>query len=310
MPSECVLCGEQQARPLLQRRDRLGQATFTYLACPRCGLIRVSPMPSPEEIAAFYPETYEPHSEVRENWLFRLGRRWGWNRRLRVIRRHLAVHGGSVLDIGCGTGEFLALLQEKGWQVAGLEPGPRAAALARRRLGTDAVQNLPLEQAEFAPWAFDLITLWDVLEHLRDPRAALERVRPWLRPGGVLAVGVPNLSSWDARIFGPHWIGWDAPRHLYLFPEATLRAILLQAGFAVLEARCLYGGYGALLLSLETMLAERSWGRLGRRLHRVISTRPWRYLLWPYYRIAEWAGRGPVRTYLCRPAGPAEAALG
>ncbi len=190
--------------------------------------------------------------------------------------------------------------------MAGLEPGQKAASLARRRLGQEAVQSLPLEEADFAPGSFDLITLWDVLEHLHDPPAALERIRPWLRPGGVLAIGVPNLTSWDARLFGHFWIGWDAPRHLHLFPDATLRRILLRAGFRVIEAPCLYGGYGSFLLSMETFLRERFPGRPGHRLRRLAGLRLWRYLLWPCFRLAERAGKGPIRTYLCRHATPAE----
>lgn len=297
----CVWCGREEATFLFSRRDRLGSETFAYLRCAGCGLIRLEPRPALAELARYYPEEYEAFQERQENPLFRWGRRRLWHRRLQAIRRYLP-RPSRALDVGCSTGEFLEILQRQGWNVAGIEPSPRAAQQARTRLGAGAVQAIPLEEASFPSETFDLITLWDVLEHLYNPPAALCRLAGWLRPGGLLALGVPNLESWDARLFGPFWIGWDAPRHFYLFPDSTLREMLATAGFSVLDTLCLYGGYGAFLLSLDFSLQER-YGEKGRLLRRLVALRPGRYLLWPYFRLAEVLGRGPIRTYLCRRSG-------
>jgi SAM-dependent methyltransferase len=257
-------------------------------------------------MSQYYPTSYEAYQDKKENWLFRLGRRRLWARRFRAVRRHFLVSNGSVLDIGCATGEFLAVLQKQGWHVAGVEPDPGAAIRARRRLNTDSIQSVFLKEAQFPDASFDLITLWDVLEHLPDPLVALRRLSKWLRSGGILAIGIPHLGSWDARLFGSAWIGWDAPRHLYLFPEDTLKGILAEAGLQPIEARCFYGDYGAFILSLDFALKERfGEGKGGRFLRRLTNLRPWRYLLWPYFRLAEWANRGPIRTYFCRHAAPA-----
>jgi SAM-dependent methyltransferase len=193
------------------------------------------------------------------------------------------------------------MLQQRGWQVIGIEPNPGAAARARERLGTGAVRQSPFERTGFEAASFDLITLWDVLDHLQSPPSALHTLRSWLRPGGLLVLGVFDLTSWDARLFGRAWLGWDAPRHAYLFPKKALRGMLQEAGLEVVAARSFYGGYGSFVTSLDTLLQERlgaTWG--GCFLQRLAGMRLWRYLLWPYFRLAEWTGRGPIRTYFCR----------
>ena len=298
--SACPWCHSKSSTLLLSRRDRLGAGTFHYVRCDRCGLVRLDPLPSWAELQGHYPAGYEAFQERHEGWLFRLGRQRLWARRVGALRRHLQTDPGHVLDVGCATGEFLSTMQQRGWSVAGIEPSPSAAARAREQLGAESVQAVPFEDAALPAAGYDLITLWDVLEHLADPAAALCRLAGALRPAGLLAVGVPSPDAWDARLFGPAWIGYDAPRHLYLFPDAVLRDMLAAAGLAVVATRCFYGDYGAFILSLDTALRERYQERpAGRILRRLAALRPWRYLLWPYFRLAEWANRGPIRTYFC-----------
>ncbi|MGB9724482.1 MAG: class I SAM-dependent methyltransferase [Chloroflexia bacterium] len=296
--ASCAWCGREEADFLVARRDRLGNETFAYLRCAGCGLIRLEPRPPSSELLRYYPEDYEAFQSRRENPLFRWGRRRLWYRRLQAIRHYLP-RAGRALDVGCGTGEFLEIIRRLGWDGVGIEPNPWAARQARVRLEAGVVQEIPLEEAAYPPETFDLITLWDVLEHLDNPPAALRRLAGWLRPDGLLAVGVPNLESWDARFFGPAWIGWDAPRHLHLFPDSTLRGMLAETGFSVLAAPCLYGGYGPFILSLDFALQER-YREKGRFLRRLVALRPGRYLLWPYFSLAERLGKGSIRTYLCR----------
>ena len=301
MSGQCVWCGSGESAPVIVRRDRLGEEHFRYLRCGRCGLVRLETPFSWEEKARAYPLAYEAYQEAPENWLLRLGLRWYWSRRVWAMNRFFSRPPGVALDVGCATGGFLAALRERGWEVCGVEPHPEAAARAAAWLGTAAVRAAPLEAVDFPPASFDLVTLWDVLDHLPDPPAALRWITRWLRPGGLLVLGLPYLDSWDARLFGPDWLGWDAPRHLYLFPEATLREIVAGAGFRVIAARCFYGGYGSLVASLDMAVREHLGERwLGRFLRGLVRLRLWRYAGWPYFRLAEWAGRGPIRTYFCR----------
>ncbi|MGC8874236.1 MAG: class I SAM-dependent methyltransferase [Chloroflexia bacterium] len=294
----CPLCGEARALRLLERPDRLGRETFSYFRCPRCGLIRLEPRPACELLVRYYPATYEAYQEIVEPWWQQWGRRRGWHRRIHFLQRYLPVRTGRVLDVGCATGDFLAEMQRLGWETWGLEPNPGAADCARRKLPGSRILDVLLEDADLPATFFDLITLWDVLEHVSNPVQGLAKAAGWLRPQGLLAVGIPHLESYDARLFGHHWVGWDAPRHLFLFPRATLRTLASQAGLEEVAHGCLYGDYGAFLLSLETALQARGWEKaLG-----IARLRVWRYLLWPYFRLSELCDRGPVCTYLFRPS--------
>ncbi len=294
MLSSCPLCRDSRAVRLLERRDRLGTETFAYFRCTRCGLIRIAPRPAPEGLRRYYPAQYEAYQEAQEPWWQRWGRRRGWQRRIRFLRRHLPVRTGKVLDVGCATGEFLAEMQRLGWETWGLEPHPDAAARAQQKLCGGHVLSASLEEADLPASSFDLITLWDVLEHLPDPVHSLQKVVHWLRPRGLVALGVPHLESLDACLFGRHWIGWDAPRHLFLFPRTTLRNVASRVGLQEIARGCVYGGYGSFLLSLETLLQQTGH----EKLLRLARARVWRYLLWPYFRLAEACDRGPVCTYL------------
>ena len=294
--SVCPLCGESRATPLLERRDRLGREAFTYLRCQGCGLIRLHPCPAPGQLSRYYPPDYEAYREESETWWQRWGRRRGWVRRIRFLKRYLPSPVGKVLDVGCATGEFLVEMRKLGWEPWGLEPHAQAADRARQKLPGSPILSAPIEEAEFPDSSFDLITLWDVLEHLPDPLTTLEKLARWLRREGLLALGVPHLESVDARLFGRHWIGWDAPRHLFLFPRSTLRQMAARAGLEVIAHGCVYGDYGAFLLSLETVLQARNLDKA----RRLAQLRLWRYLLWPYFRLAERCDRGPVCTYLLR----------
>jgi SAM-dependent methyltransferase len=136
-----------------------------------------------------------------------------------------------------------------------------------------------------------------VLEHLPSPRAGLSQIRQWLRPGGHLFLSVPNLESWDARLFGSRWIGWDAPRHFWLFPRAVLERLFAETGFEVVGRRSILGGRGAFQLSWEFWSEEVGLPVAGRRFWAVLS-----YLLWPYRKLEYALNRGPILTWVVRKA--------
>jgi SAM-dependent methyltransferase len=170
-------------------------------------------------------------------------------KRLRAIER--LKPGGYLLDVGCGTGIFLAeAIRRRRWEVIGVEPNEYAATYARQRLGI----NIFIERftkVHLPAGAFDIITMWNVLEHFDKPIANLRYAYHLLHDGGWLVLSIPNLESLDARLFGAYWVGWDLPRHLYLFPRRVLRNILTQIGFTVQGMRCISTSYAALGHSLD-----------------------------------------------------------
>ncbi|HVF77939.1 MAG TPA: class I SAM-dependent methyltransferase, partial [Solirubrobacteraceae bacterium] len=130
-------------------------------------------------------------------------------RRLSFLSRAGARPPGRLLDIGAGRGRFVAAARATGWAADGIEPSLRGVVGARA-LGIE-LEQAAIEEADVAPSSVDAAALWHVLEHLDDPGAALERIASWLRPGGLLVVGVPNLGSVQARAGGARWYHLDVP---------------------------------------------------------------------------------------------------
>jgi len=153
-------------------------------------------------------------------------------RRARTERevRHLHLSRGStVLDVGCGNGEFLVQARRAGWRAFGVDVDPQAVATCRRAgLEADVGTIESVDAAEL-----DAITFAHVLEHLHDPRAALRRARELLRPGGLVWVATPNVDAAGHARFGPKWLGLDAPRHLIVFSRRALEDAVTAAGLAV-----------------------------------------------------------------------------
>ncbi len=127
----------------------------------------------------------------------------------------------TILDVGCGTGEFLHEMQQHGWQTTGLETNERAADYAKAEYGL-SVSTSELAGVDFEESSFDVITFWHVLEHVLDPVQTLMIARRILKDDGIILVACPNVESADARFYGSNWVALDAPRHLSHFVPATL----------------------------------------------------------------------------------------
>jgi SAM-dependent methyltransferase len=223
-------------------------------------------------------------------------RRYGERRRRNAILKWK--HSGKLLDVGSATGVFLASMNRPGWDVSGIELNAEAAAYAARRLGIRTVAA-DILSADLLPRTYDVITLWDVLEHLAQPERVIAKLAGLCKPGALLVVQVPRLGSWQQRLFGPSWIGWDVPRHLVLFTQRQLRDLLERAGFEFLEARSLAGDYPTFLISLKT--AAQDTGSLWlRALVNIVSTLPARLLLFLAFALIRSLGGGTSLTILAK----------
>jgi SAM-dependent methyltransferase len=139
-----------------------------------------------------------------------------------------------LLDIGAGGGRFVLAARAAGYEARGIEPSRRGADAAAQ--AGAPVDRAGIEDAELEPGELDVISVWHVLEHLADPGGALSRAASWLRPGGWLLVGVPDLDSLQARLGGEHWYHLDVPRHRVHFTPRGLEALLRARGFHVRRA--------------------------------------------------------------------------
>ncbi len=299
----CPLCHSQPCLPVLIGPDRAHQVagSFRICQCLECGLLYQNPRPAVSSFQSIYPSSYVPYqpaTTIARPILRELTRTSDLIGRLQPA-------GGRLLDIGCGSGAFLQTFRQQrpGWEVQGIEPDAHAAALVRQQ--QLAVQECRLEDADLQPASWDAVTMWNVLEHLPDPQAMVQRVRQLLRPGGLLYLAVPLCDSWDARLFGRYWQGWDLPRHFVLFSRATLWRLLAQTGFVSVATACLNGVEYCFTESLRLMLYadQRSYSfqRLGIAL---THSRPFRLAIQPYLRLAALARRCTVLTVVARPLAP------
>jgi SAM-dependent methyltransferase len=212
-----------QAPGLFEAKDR----RYDLLRCAACFHTWVGNPPSPDEMVSYYgPEYHESVGSTGEKTT------WRWRRQLGVISRFRTC--GAILDIGCSSGGFLAYLRGGAWQLFGIEASEEAAEKARVITGGRIVSG-DVVDADLEPNSIDVITCSDVLEHLYGPRAVFERVSRWLKPGGIFYVFVPNISSWEARMFGPCWYGLDLPRHLHHYSAPSLRALANFAGLRTMS---------------------------------------------------------------------------
>lgn len=229
----CDLCGSTDSRFVFQVEDTNYhfEGIFSLVKCLSCGLVYLNPRPDVKAIGLYYPEDYR---------CFKNGGviRTALDEKDPFVSTicQLGVKTGRLLDVGCGTGDFLVSAHLSGWQVAGVEPNEYARNRCNSRLGWEAVHST-LEEAAFPSQRFQVVTLWHVLEHLHSPKAALAEIHRILVPGGLVVIAVPNFNSLDRRIRGRQWLFIAAPRHLYHFTQDTLSRYLTQASF---KMECLY----------------------------------------------------------------------
>jgi SAM-dependent methyltransferase len=266
--SRCPACGASE-RTLLH--DGLRDRTFfsapgrwRLVRCERCRSAYLDPRPTEESMGRAYRSYFthgedpgaEPPGGLRRALVHgHLAARWGYPpprgkaigaaaARLLPTRgaladrwvRHLpAVPGGRLLDVGSGSGAFVAQMRRLGWEAEGIEPDGAAVEVARRA-------GLPVTAGTLADMddgardgGYDAVTLSHVIEHLHDPAAALDTVRRLLRPGGRLWIATPNVQAGGHREFGPDWLALDPPRHLVLFAPDALTELVRARGFDGVE---------------------------------------------------------------------------
>ena len=249
---KCDLCGSSDSRLKFTARNSEFNEPFNLVECHNCGLVYLNPRPTRDRIGRYYPEeNYYAYQDLDSEdwnnfrqkvksfilecqpgyaqnltWLRRIV--WSWFKRSLMVQVPYQ-KGGRILDVGCGNGFFLKWMQKHGWETHGVEISKAACQVAQRN-GLE-VFNGELQQAKFPPGYFDAITISQVLEHLHSPGRCLKECQRILKRRGRLIVGVPNLGSFEARLYQQHWFELDVPRHLYFFTAATLNRLLSQSGF-------------------------------------------------------------------------------
>src|SRR5579864_5503464 len=291
--ASCDLCGADgdQARQILSTRDRIYgmPGKFSLVRCESCGLLYLSPRPDRTQIGAYYPDldyhAFRTSYGIKSRLL-----QLRYEREARALFAGLPEHS-LALEIGCGTGELLAVLKKRGVQVIGIEPNHAAAQTASQRHGLTVHVGMldDLSDIDLPHDCFDLVLMKYALEHVHNPREVLMRISRLLKPGGHGVFWLPNADSWEMRLFGARWRGLDPPRHLFIFTPTTVRHYATTVGLKV--------------SSIAFSGVPNDWA--GSLSEALSSSLPVLAALWPVSATAAlFHNAGRIRVTLTKPAHP------
>ncbi len=197
--------------------------SFDLLYEPEKEMLITCPAPNKEDLSSYYEsEEYISHTDAKKGLLatlYQTVKKYSLALKLRLIT-FLNKSPGSLLDIGAGTGEFLKLAKDNGWEVYGVEPNEKARAFSSEK-GIDS--EISIDDLEGKQ--FDVVTLWHVLEHLPDLKETISKIETFVKPGGTLIVAVPNFRSFDAKYYKEFWAAYDVPRHLWHFSRTSMQKL-------------------------------------------------------------------------------------
>lgn len=236
----CPACGSSEISKTLSAKDyTVSSEQFEVWHCATCEIRFTQSIPVEEEVGAYYQsEDYISHSNTSKgliNRLYQTVRNITLKQKRKWVEKVARAHKGKILDIGCGTGDFLATMKEAGWETLGLEPDEGARFQAQNNHGLeiheqDHLFNLPQSN-------FDIISMWHVLEHVHRLHPYLDQIHQVLQADGRLIIAVPNYQSKDADIYQEHWAAYDVPRHLYHFSPKGMEMLLASHGFELVQKK-------------------------------------------------------------------------
>lgn len=256
----CYLCGSDDADVLVV------DPPFKVRRCKRCTLGYTSPRCRGTQLEEVYSDGYFENTDSEALGYSSYTRDVDayvrtFRRKVPLISCHAA--GPRLLDIGCAAGAFLVAMREKGYEPHGLELAPAMVRHAREHFGLHEVHQGTLATAPFPKASFDVITMFDVLEHVPDPVGVLQQAREFLRPGGILVLQTQDLTSWLPRVVGSRWHHFKQVEHIFHFNPRTIAEVLTRAGFRIRRR------------SRETAGKYFAIGDLLERVHRVLHVPRW-----------------------------------
>ncbi|MBI4684651.1 MAG: methyltransferase domain-containing protein [Nitrospirae bacterium] len=224
----CNLCGIDETSLITIQNN------FKIVQCKQCGLVYINPQPDREELIKLY-DTYHQRDEKDEHSWLKLME--GNFREVTVFLNRRFPDRGSLLDIGCAYGHFIAMMKGHGWSVKGIDPSAKALHHAREK-GLDVIETT-IDDSDFPACSFNVITAFYVLEHLFDPLSALKKIFHMLKPDGVLVLRVPHTTPIVKFLsrFNLRNNLYDTPFHLYDFSPETIRLLLNKAGFSSINIK-------------------------------------------------------------------------
>jgi SAM-dependent methyltransferase len=265
----CVICGSHEFSPRARGMDdeyHTSNQWFSFVSCNQCGHEYLNPRPVDEDLPMAYPDTYytcEGRHTARKSILISTLKSFVIGRRLRDVR-DLFERGGRVLEIGCGDGSLLLDLKNRypGLELTGMDFS--VGQDVKTRFDREGISLIigRVEEANLEPENYDLIIMNQLIEHLTDPPAVLEKLARSLAPGGRMSIETPNRKGYDRRFFRSScWGGYYFPRHLHLFDDHSLKALLENKGLVVDRHAYLLAPI-IWIFSVHAVLSRKTKGRL------------------------------------------------
>lgn len=194
---------------------------------PEYDLLMTFPKPSLEKLPSYYEsDDYISHTDGKRSLferVYHLIKGIALKNKLKLINAQSAK--GKLLDIGAGTGDFLVVAKNDGWNITGIEPSAKAKGIAINK-GVNFADSLSVLESH----SFDIITMWHVLEHVPNLEDYLSELKRLIKPTGTIIIAVPNFKSFDANFYGRHWAAYDVPRHIWHFSKTAIEKLFAEKG--------------------------------------------------------------------------------
>ena len=214
---------------------------FELIENSKYGFLETIPQPASHKLPDYYKsEDYISHTNSKRNLFekaYHVVRKYSLNQKLKLINSY-SNNEKTLLDFGCGTGDFLEVAKKNSWKVFGIEPNLEARAIANKKVENSVFDVIKL--SEFNDSSFDIITLWHVLEHVSNLEELVLKLKALLKPTGVLIIAVPNYKSYDALHYKEFWAAYDVPRHLWHFNKKSISNLFEKVSMKVINISPMY----------------------------------------------------------------------
>ena len=226
---------QQSSKVYLKVKDfSVSGEEFQLIENKEYGFLETIPQPNSNKLPSYYQsEDYISHTDSKRNLfekVYHLVRSMSLKKKLKLINSFDS-STKTLLDVGCGTGDFLQTAQLNKWKVSGIEPNSEARDIANRKTNSSVFDVEKLK--EFKVKSFDVITLWHVLEHLPDLEDQIKTFKNLLKEEGTLVIAVPNYKSFDAKYYKEFWAAYDVPRHLWHFNQESISKLVAKQNMKV-----------------------------------------------------------------------------
>jgi 2-polyprenyl-3-methyl-5-hydroxy-6-metoxy-1,4-benzoquinol methylase len=224
---------ENQSIFIKVKDNSVSKENFELLLDEELQLLKTHPQPSLEMLPKYYEsEDYISHTDSKRSLfekMYQIIKSYSLNKKVSLLHS-FHPEKGTLLDIGSGTGDFLATAKKVGWQITGIEPNEKAKTIAKSK-GVTFVDNLESIPNE----TFDIITMWHVLEHVPDLENQIKTLKRLLKPNGTIIIAVPNYKSYDAKYYGAFWAAYDVPRHLWHFSKTAIEKLFAKENLKLIK---------------------------------------------------------------------------